>query len=146
MLPATVDTDGDFLIGTVGFLLRTGGGVVFFSSRFSKLLRMSEGVLLASVMTRDFLGGFSAVTSIDFVSSDLRCAATLPKNELRSELIKFEESVSESFDPKLSLRYELLVGFGDLMIVLELFVVMMVFEPIGGRSGRSFVGDAKNKT
>lgn len=143
MLPATVDTDGDFLIGTVGFLLRTGGGVVFFSSRFSKLFRMSDGVLFASVMKSDFLGGFSAVTSNDFVSSDRRCAATLPNIPLRSLLIMFNESLRESFEPKLSLRNEFVVGFGDLMVVLVLFVVMMVLDPIGGRSGRSFVGDAK---
>ena len=49
----------------------------------------------------------------------------------------------ESFDPKLSLRYEFVVGFGDLMVVLVLLVVMTVFVPMGGRSGRSFVGVAK---
>jgi hypothetical protein len=143
---ATVDTDGDFLIGTVGFLLRTGGGVVFFSSRLSRLLRMSEGVLLASVMMSDFRGGFSAVIpSRDLVSSDRLCAATFPNSPppLRSVFMRFVESFRESFEPKLSLRYEFVVGFGDLMVVLVLLVVMMVFVPIGGRSGRSFVGVAK---
>lgn len=61
-------------------------------------------------------------------------------------LIKFDESVRESFEPKLSLRYVwFVVVFGALMVVLLLFVVMMVFVPTGGRSGRSFAGDvAKN--
>lgn len=105
---------------------------------------MSDGVLLASVVKIDFLGGFSAVTSKDFVSSDRRCAATFPNNPPRSVFIKFDESLSESFEPKLSLRYEwFVVGFGDLIVVLVLFVVMIVFEPFGGRSGRSFVGVAK---
>lgn len=58
---ATVDTDADFLIGTVGFLVNTGGGVDFFSSKFSRLLRISDGVLLASVMINDLRGGFSIV-------------------------------------------------------------------------------------
>lgn len=62
---------------------------------------------------------------------------------LRSVLIRFDESLRESFEPKLSLRNEFVVGFGGLMVVLVVLAVMIVFVPIGGRSGRSFVGEAK---
>lgn len=74
MLPATVDTDGDFFIGTVGFFVNTGGGVEVFlpSSRFSKLFLISDGVLLASVIIKDFLGGFSIEFSCVLLSSERR--------------------------------------------------------------------------
>lgn len=135
MLPATVDTDGDFLIGTVGFFVNTGGGVDVFllSSRFSRLFLISDGVLLASVITSDFLGGFSIEPpSNDFVSSERRCAATLPKIPLLRSALMELFSFNESFDPKLFLRYDddvVMVVFDDFREALDVF---MIFVPIGG--------------
>jgi hypothetical protein len=134
MLPATVDTEGDFLIGTVGFFVNTGGGVEVFlpSSRFSRLFLISDGVLLASVFTSDFLGGFSITPSSDFVSSERRCAATLPKIPLLRSALTELFSFNESFDPKLFLRYDddvVMVVFDDFREALDVF---MIFVPIGG--------------
>uniref|UniRef100_A0A182IWQ5 Uncharacterized protein n=1 Tax=Anopheles atroparvus TaxID=41427 RepID=A0A182IWQ5_ANOAO len=74
--PVTLVIEGDFLIGTCGFLPRTGGGVDFFSSRLSMLLRMSD-----ALFSRLLRGGFSVTTdggaSAVLLSSDFRCAATL---------------------------------------------------------------------
>ena len=122
---ADVAADGDFLIGTAGFLPKTGGGVVFFSSKLSMLFRMSIGVLLSF---RLFRGGFSVSSTVLF-SSDRRWAATLPNKE-----VERLDSLSESLEPKLSLRNAL---FGDLLVV-------MILEPTGGRSGLSRAGEAKN--
>lgn len=134
MLPATVETDGDFLIGTVGFFVNTGGGVDVFlpSSRFSKLFLISAGVLFASVITSDFLGGFSIEFSCVFVSSERLCAATLPKMPLLRSTLAELFSFNESFDPKLFLRYDddvVMVAFDDFREALDVF---MIFVPIGG--------------
>lgn len=101
---------------------------------------MSDGVLLASVIIfSDFLGGFSIewLVSNDFVSRDLRWAATLPNIPLvRSDVIKlleFVESLRESFEPKLSFRY------GEDVFIDVLVALIIVFVPIGGRS---LTGDA----
>jgi hypothetical protein len=54
---------------------------------------------------------------------------------LRSALIMLLESLSESFEPKLSFRYAFEEDFTDVLVAL-----MIVFVPMGGRS---LTGDAK---
>jgi hypothetical protein len=57
---------------------------------------------------------------------------------VRSELIKLLESLSESFEPKLSFLY---AGLDVLMDALVALII--VFVPIGGRS---LTGDAKKES
>lgn len=125
-----------FLTGTVGFLLSTGGGVVFvvLSSIFSMLLRNSlgaaliadevaelllfEGVIFVTIFVswcccctciccflrarRDATSDALDVKSKFLFSKDLRWAATLPVGKPVSDRI----SLSESREPKLSLRFD----------------------------------------
>lgn len=125
-----------FLTGTVGFLLSTGGGVVFvvLSSIFSMLLRNSlgaapiadevaelllfEDVIFVTIFVswcccctciccflrarRDATSDALDVKSKFLFSKDLRWAATLPVGKPVSDRI----SLSESREPKLSLRFD----------------------------------------
>lgn len=99
---------------------------------------MSEGVLLASVIIRDFLGGFSTEISCDLLSRDRRWAATFPKTPLLRSIELFEDSFNESFEPKLFLRNadDVIVVVLDLREALD---VLMIFVPIGG-----FIAAAKS--
>lgn len=126
-----------FLTGTVGFLLSTGGGIVFvvLSSIFSMLLRNSlgaaliadevaelllfEDVIFVTIFVswccccctciccflrarRDATSDALDVKSKFLFSKDLRWAATLPVGKPVSDRI----SLSESREPKLSLRFD----------------------------------------
>uniref|UniRef100_A0A182SKG5 Uncharacterized protein n=1 Tax=Anopheles maculatus TaxID=74869 RepID=A0A182SKG5_9DIPT len=151
--PVTLVMEGDFLIGTCGFLPSTGGGVAFLSSRFSKLLRMSDA--LFSKLLR---GGFSVRTpvaagdpelSVTLLSSDLRCAATLlyvgePVTEPAPPTLPTlpVDSFNESFDPKLSFRYAAAEA-DEVDVCLPNICILLA---AGGRSGfgtcsGSFTGD-----
>lgn len=85
-------------------------------------------------MIKDFLGGFSIEFSCDLLSSERRCAATLPKMPLlRCSLLitLLVDSFNESFEPKLFFRYadDVIVVVFDLSDALD---VLMIFVPIGG--------------